>query len=100
MPRYDGIRSEPGRDRQRERKCDAGAFGVIPKILEENGAPSGVLDVPGGNDSAIMELRGRARPRMPENKGANASFSTLSAAAGLEFRIGVISIKCLHSPSA
>jgi hypothetical protein len=37
----------------------------MPKRLEENEAPSGSLFVTGGIIVEIMELRGRARPRIP-----------------------------------
>lgn len=39
--------------------------------LETQGAPSGLL--PSGISAAMMELRGRARPRTPLKLGANGS---------------------------
>lgn len=55
--------------------------GVIEKRLEAHAAPSGVLFVTGGIVDAIIELRGRARPRMPLKSGARVSSDTLVAAA-------------------
>jgi hypothetical protein len=37
----------------------------MPKRLEENEAPSGLLFVTGGINCEITEKRGSARPRMP-----------------------------------
>jgi hypothetical protein len=54
---------------------------VIEKRLEAHAAPSGVLFVTGGIVDAIIELRGRARPRMPLKSGARVSSDTLVAAA-------------------
>jgi len=55
--------------------------GVIEKRLDAHAAPSGVLLVTGGIVSAIMELSGRARPRMPLKLGERFSPVTLVAAA-------------------
>jgi len=84
MPRYEGIRSEPGRERESERKREEGALeiGVIEKRLEAQAAPSGELLVTGGICSAMMELRGSARPKIPLKSGERSSFVTLEAAAG------------------
>lgn len=69
IPSRDGTVEEPGRSRDRERKRAAGAeeTGVIENRLDAQAAPSGALVVTGGMSSAMMELRGRARPRMPLN---------------------------------
>jgi len=83
IPKTAGILSEPGRERARERNRDDGAveMGVREKRLDAQAAPSGLLFVTGGISDAMMELRGRARPRIPLKLGAKASFSTLLAAA-------------------
>jgi hypothetical protein len=67
MPSNDGILFEPGRSREMERKRAAGASeaGVIPNRFEGKAAPSGVFPITGGICWAMMELRGRARPRTP-----------------------------------
>lgn len=56
-------------------------MGVIEKRLDAHAAPSGVLLVTGGMVSAMMELSGRARPRMPLKLGERFSPVTLVAAA-------------------
>lgn len=83
IPRTAGIVSEPGRERARERKRDDGAVdtGVREKRLDAQAAPSGLLFVTGGISDAIMEFRGRAKPRTPLKLGARSSFSTSFAAA-------------------
>jgi len=83
MPRKEGIRFDPGRERDNERKREEGAFevGVIEKRLDAHAAPSGVLLVTGGIISAMMELSGRARPKMPLKLGERFSPATLVAAA-------------------
>jgi len=55
--------------------------GVIEKRLDAHAAPSGVLLVTGGIVSAMMELSGRARPRIPLKLGERFSPVTLVAAA-------------------
>lgn len=84
IPSAEDTRSEPGRERERERKREAGALstGVMEKRLEAHAAPSGLLLVTGGMVEAMMELRGRAIPRIPLNLGPRGSFCTLLAAAG------------------
>lgn len=86
MPSNEGIRSEPGRERERERKREEGAFstGVMEKRLDAHAAPSGELFVTGGIFVAMMELRGSARPRMPLKSGVRGSSVTLVAAAKAE----------------
>jgi hypothetical protein len=83
MPRVAGMVLEPGRERERERKGAAGAeeAGVMEKRLEAKAAPSGALVVTGGMRPAMMELRGRARPRTPLNVGERGSLVMLFAAA-------------------
>lgn len=83
MPSSAGNRSDPGRERTNERKCAEGASetGVRPKRLEENEAPSGRLLVTGGIACAMIELRGRARPKMPLKLYERGSASTDAAAA-------------------
>ena len=83
MPSSDGTALDPGRERESERNRDAGAVstGVIPKRLEGNAAPSGPFPSTGGICSAMIELRGSARPRMPSNSYSSGSESTLVAAA-------------------
>ena len=86
IPRSDGNRSEPGRWRTREKKCAEGAWfkGVIPKRLEENEAPSGLLSVTGGIFVDMMEKRGSARPRTPSKSLLRGSLLTVVAAATCE----------------
>lgn len=83
MPRREGVRSDPGREREREKNRAAGAnsLGVIEKRLEPNAAPSGSLEVTGGTATAMTELRGNARPRMPLNFGERGSLAMSFAAA-------------------
>jgi hypothetical protein len=83
MPRRDGSRSEPGRSRTKEKKCAEGAWetGVMPKRFDEKEAPSGLLFVTGGMICEIMELRGRARPRIPSKSLFRGSPLTVVAAA-------------------
>jgi hypothetical protein len=83
MPSCDGTAVDPGRERESEKKRDEGAepAGVMPKRLEENGAPSRPFPVVGIISSAIRELAGRARPKMPLNPCSRGSESTLVAAA-------------------
>jgi len=78
------MRELPGRERERERKRWAGAeeTGVMEKRLEAQAAPSGEFPVTGGMAPAMIELRGRARPRTPSNWGESGSFCISSAAAG------------------
>lgn len=82
MPSCDVMVLEPGRDRARERKRDAGAdpAGVMPNILEVNGAPLRPFPLVGVM-GAITESEGRARPRMPLNSCSRGSDWTLVAAA-------------------
>ena len=89
MPKTAGIVSEPGRERARERKREDGAVdtGVREKRLDAQAAPSGSLLVTGGMSDAIMEFRGRARPKIPLKLGARSSFSTSSAAAKHKLKI-------------
>jgi len=83
MPSCDGTALDPGRERESEKKRDDGAemAGVMPKRLEENGAPSRLFPVTGVITCAMRELTGRARPRMPLNPCSRGSESTLVAAA-------------------
>lgn len=83
IPKSEGIRSEPGRERDRERKRAEGAFstGVMENRLDAQAAPSGALLVTGGIFSAMMELRGSARPRIPLKSAVRGSSATLVAAA-------------------
>jgi hypothetical protein len=83
MPNSDGTALDPGRAREIEKKRDEGAeeAGVMPKRLEENGAPSRPFPVTGVMACAMREFRGRARPRMPLNSCSRGSESTLIAAA-------------------
>lgn len=66
-----------------ERKRAAGARleGVMEKRLEGQAAPSGALDVSGGILLAMIELSGKARPRIPVKSGEIGSLDTVSAAA-------------------
>jgi len=59
---------------------------VIEKRFEAHAAPSALLFVTGGMVMAIIELRGRAIPRIPLNFGLRGSFSTLSAAAAISYK--------------
>jgi hypothetical protein len=83
MPRRDGILSEPGRPRVREKNgCEGDEeAGVMEKRFEENDAPSGLLFVSDGIACAMIELRGRARPRMPSKPVLKGSSVTMLAAA-------------------
>jgi hypothetical protein len=83
MPSSDGTALDPGREREREKKRDEGAelAGVIPRRLDENGAPSRPFPITGVMECAIRESRGRARPRTPLNSCSRGSESTLVAAA-------------------
>jgi hypothetical protein len=83
IPRSDGIASEPGRAKVREKNgCDGAVeAGVMEKRFEENGAPSGLLFSAGGIDCSMTELRGRARPRMPVKSELRGSSDTVLAAA-------------------
>lgn len=83
MPRRAGIWVEPGRERERERKRAEGAnaTGVMEKRLEAHAAPSGEFVITGGMESAIMELSGSARPRMPLKSEDMGSLTMVSAAA-------------------
>ena len=82
MPRVEGMVEEPGRERDREKKGAAGedVAGEMEKRLEANAAPSGAFEVTGGMRVAIMELRGRARPRIPLNAEERGSLVMLFAA--------------------
>ena len=51
------------------------------KRLDAQAAPSGLLFVTGGISVAMIEFRGRAKPKMPLKLGARPSFSTSFAAA-------------------
>jgi hypothetical protein len=53
----------------------------MPKRLEEQEAPSGLLFVTGGMIWEMTELRGSARPRIPLKSGLRASELTIVAAA-------------------
>src|SRR6266542_1664118 len=66
MPNKDGILSEPGRDKESGRKRAAGAWstGVMEKRLDAQAAPSGSFVVTAGICAAIMEFRGRAKPKI------------------------------------
>ena len=57
---------------------------MIPKRLEEKGAPSGEFVVPGGMFSAMYEFMGRARPMIPLKLGVKGSSRTTLAAAKSE----------------
>jgi len=83
IPRREGIRFDPGRERDKERNREAGALevGVIEKRFDAHAAPSGVLLVTGGMVSAMIELSGRARPRIPLKLEERGSSITLVAAA-------------------
>jgi len=76
MPSRDGIWSEPGLDKDSERKGEAGAepVGVMEKRLDAQEAPSASLEVTGGREVAMIEFRGRASPRIPLKLGARGSF--------------------------
>jgi len=84
MPSKEGMSVKPGRSSEIERKREEGPVeaGVIPNRFEGNAAPSGLLPVTGGISCAIMEFRGRARPRTPSNDSDRGSAWTTSAAAG------------------
>jgi hypothetical protein len=83
MPSIDGTAVDPGRESESEKKRDEGAnpAGVIPKRLEENGAPSRPLPSVGAIAFAMMEFKGRARPRIPLNSCSRGSETTVVAAA-------------------
>jgi hypothetical protein len=85
MPSIDGTAFDPGRSRESEKKRDEGAnpAGVIPKRLEDNGAPSRTFPSVGAIDCAMTEFKGRARPRMPLNSCSSGSETTLVAAAAM-----------------
>lgn len=78
IPKRAGVWLDPGRESESEKKRAAGAeeAGVMPKRLEAKAAPSGVLFVPGVISRAILELRGKARPRMPSKLEARGSEAT------------------------
>jgi len=84
IPRVEGTASDPGRARERERKREEGAEadGVMEKRLEAKTAPSGALEVTGGISSAMTELSGGARPRMPLKPEESGSLVMLLAGAG------------------
>ena len=88
MPNKDGTLSEPGRDKESERKRAAGAWltGVMEKRLDAQAAPSGSFVVTGGIDSAMMEFSGRAKPKIPLKFGSSGSFCT-SVAAAIEIKM-------------
>lgn len=83
IPKSEGIRFEPGRERDKDRNREEGAFsvGVMEKRLDAHAAPSGELSVTGGMFSAMIEFRGSARPRMPWKSEERGSLVTLVAAA-------------------
>ena len=83
MPSRDGTCSEPGLDKDSERKGEAGAelVGVMENRLDAQGAPSGSLLVTGGRAVAMIEFGGRANPRIPLKLGARGSFCTSDTAA-------------------
>ena len=58
-------------------------MGVIEKRFEAHAAPSGLLFVTGGMVVAMIELRGKAMPRIPLNFGPRGSCWTSLAAAGI-----------------
>jgi hypothetical protein len=58
-------------------------MGVMEKRFEAHAAPSGLLFVTGGMVVAMIELRGKAMPRIPLNFGPRGSFCTVSAEAGV-----------------
>jgi len=93
IPNTAGTWDEPGRDRARERKRDAGA-GLAPVTenrLEAHAAPSASLPTTGGMSVAMMEFSGSARPRIPLKLGPKSSLSTTFAAAG--FKVSLYSGK-------
>jgi hypothetical protein len=94
MPRVAGMAVEPRRERDRERKGAAGAdeAGVMEKRLEAKAAPSGALVVTGGISPAMIELRGRARPRTPLNVGERGS-SVMLFAAAVVVRVGKLLVR-------
>ena len=55
---------------------EEGAFsvGVMEKRFDAHAAPSGSFVVTGGISEAVIEFKGRARPRMPLKLGARGSF--------------------------
>lgn len=83
IPRSDGIASEPGRAKVREKNGCEGAVeaGVMENRFEENDAPSGLLFVVGGIVCSMIELRGRARPRIPSKSKLRGSLDTVLTAA-------------------
>lgn len=83
MPSCDEMALDPGRDRAREKKRDGGAdaAGVMPNILEVNGAPLRLFPVVGVMEGAITESDGSARPRIPLNSCSRGSDWTFVAAA-------------------
>ena len=82
IPRTEGMRSEPGRPKAKERKRAPGACetGVIPNRFDAQAAPSGLLPTTGGIELAMRELSGKARPRIPLKFGLRGSSSTLLTA--------------------
>lgn len=55
--------------------------GVMENRFEENDAPSGLLFVVGGIVCSMIELRGRARPRIPSKSKLRGSLDTVLTAA-------------------
>lgn len=76
MPNRDGTWSEPGLDKESERKGEAGAEpdGVMEKRLDAQAAPSASFVVTGGREVAMMEFSGRASPRIPLKLDVRGSF--------------------------
>src|SRR5882757_9999735 len=90
MPRRDGLSSDPGRPKVREKNgCEGDEeAGVMEKRFEEKDAPSGLLSfIPGGIRCSMTELMGRARPRMPSKSTLKGSSLTVLAAAVICFWI-------------
>ena len=83
MPKRDGTWSEPGLDKESERKGETGAKsdGVMEKRLDAQAAPSASFVVTGGREVAMMEFSGRASPKIPLKLVVRGSFSTSVTAA-------------------
>lgn len=67
IPKKDAGEEDPGRARDRDRKREVGAEveGERLKRFEAKIAPSGASEVVAGSCCEMMELSGRARPRIP-----------------------------------